>query len=79
MRGIFKRSALRRAEILAYVIARAKKIAVLESRKIARVAYSGQITIIGSGRRENYKRSDLGRTGILVWAIAHAKKVAISE
>ena len=42
--------------ILACAIVRAKKVAVSESREIARVAYLAQITNIGSGRgRKFYK------------------------
>ena len=44
----YKRSALGRVGILARVIGRAKKVAVSESCEIARVAYLGQITTIGS-------------------------------
>ena len=43
----YRRSALGRAGILASVIARAKKVALLELRKNARVAFLGQIMNIG--------------------------------
>ena len=46
----YKMSALGSAGIVARVIGRAKKFVVSESRKIAQVAYLGQITSIGKGR-----------------------------
>ena len=46
----FKRSVPGGSRILARAIARTKRVAVSELRKIARVAYLGQITIIGSSR-----------------------------
>ena len=44
----YKRSAPGKVEILACTIALVKKVAVSKSREIARVAYLGQITNIGS-------------------------------
>ena len=38
------------------MIVRANKVALLEPREIARVAYLGQITIIGSGRVRKLKK-----------------------
>ena len=46
----YKSSALGTAGILACAIGRTKEVAFSESREIARVAYLGQITIIGNGR-----------------------------
>ena len=66
-----------RAGILARAMGCAKNVAISESREIARVAYLGQITNIGSGWRENYERSAPGRTEILPCAIGRAKKVAV--
>ena len=48
----YKGSSPWRAGILASSIARVKKVAVSESLEIARVAYVGQITNIGSGRAQ---------------------------
>ena len=48
----YDRSALVRAEILVRAIGRTKKIAVSESREIARVAYLGEITNIESSRAQ---------------------------
>ena len=48
----YKWSALERAEILALAIAREQKVAVSESREIARIVYLGQITNIGSSRAQ---------------------------
>ena len=45
----YKRSAPRKAEILAFEIRRTKKVAVSDSRGIARVAYLGKLMNIGSG------------------------------
>ena len=50
MRENYKWSAPGRDGIIAYAIARAKKIAVSKLREIARVTNLGQRTIIGSGR-----------------------------
>ena len=46
----YKRSTLEWAGILACTIRHMKKVIVSELREIARVAYLGQITNIGSGR-----------------------------
>ena len=46
----YKRSAPERARILACAIGRLKRVVILESRVIARVAYLGQITNTGGGR-----------------------------
>ena len=46
----YKRSVPERAGILAHAIPHEKRVAVSELREIARVAYLGQITNIGSGR-----------------------------
>ena len=46
----FKRNTIVRGEILACAIGREKNVAALESCEMARVAYFGQITNIGSGR-----------------------------
>ena len=46
---IVKGALPKRAGILACVIGHAKKVALSESREIARVAYFGKITNIGSG------------------------------
>ena len=52
----YKRSAPRRAEILACAISYSKQVAVSESCELARVAYLSQITNIGSGcARKLYK------------------------
>ena len=48
----YKMSALGKARILACTIGRAKKGAVTKSRKIALVAYLGQIMSIGSARAQ---------------------------
>ena len=50
----YKTSALGKARILASAIARAKKVAIIESREIALMTYLGQITIIESGRTRKF-------------------------
>ena len=59
----YKSSAPWRARILAYAINYTKKVAVTKSREIARVAYLGQITNIGSycARKLIKERSRGGR------------------
>ena len=69
----YRRSAPRRAGILACAIGPAKKIAVSESREISWIASLGQITIIGSGCARKYKRSAPGMVRILLEAVAHKK------
>ena len=75
----YRRSGPRKARILACTINNLKKVAVSESREIARVACLGQITNIGSDRVQNYKRSTSGRARILICAMRYSKKVAVSE
>ena len=56
-----------------------KKVAISESRRVARVAYLGKITNIEMVARENYKWRAIGRVGIIACAIGHATNVAVSE
>ena len=79
MRENYNRSALGRVGILAFVIRRAKKVAVSESCEIARVDYLGQITNIGSSHVRKLLRSAPGRAGIIACAIGRMKKVVVSE
>ena len=62
------------AWILACAIAQAKNVASSESREIARVAYLGQITNIGSGRTRKFKGSASERAKILLSVIGRARK-----
>ena len=78
----YKRSALGRAEILAYAIARVKKVAVSESREIARVAYLGQITNVGNGRARKLlkERSREGRDiSVREWAREKVSRLGIAR
>ena len=53
------------AGILACTIGRAKNVAISESHKITRVAYIGQISIIGGGRAKIIKGALSGGLGYL--------------
>ena len=75
----YKRSALRRAGILACTISYSKKVAVSKSREIARVAYSGRITNIGSSCARKLYTELYREAWILECAIARVKKFFVSE